>query len=73
MPALPVEVTGVDTVVVAPVLPVEAAVTGTVVAAHPHNVEVRVLVDGGEQHRHYAHESVRRSPTLDEASNFIDH
>lgn len=45
--------------------------TGTVVAAHPHNVEVRVLVDGGEQHRHYAHESVRRSPTLDEASKLV--
>ena len=35
VPALPVEVTGVDTVVVAPVPPVEAAVTGTVVAAVP--------------------------------------
>ena len=47
--------------------------TGTVVAAHPHNVEVRVLIDGGEQHRHYAYEAVRRLPTLDEASKFVDH
>jgi len=46
---------------------------GTVVAAHPHNVEVRVLVDGGEQHRKYAYESVERIPTLDEVSKFVDH
>ena len=47
--------------------------TGTVVAAHPHDVEVRVLVDGGEQHRHFAYEAVKRVPSMDEASKFIDH
>jgi hypothetical protein len=36
-------------------------------------VEVRVLVDGGEQHRHYAYEAVKRVPSMDEASKFIDH
>lgn len=46
---------------------------GTVVKAHPHNVEVRVLIDGGEQHRKYPYESVERIPTLDEASKFVDH
>ena len=46
---------------------------GTVVEAHPHGVEVRVLIDGGEQHRHYAHDSVERLPTLDEVSKFVDH
>ena len=45
---------------------------GRVVGVHPHNVEVAVLVDGGEQRRHYAHESLERIPTLDEASKFVD-
>jgi hypothetical protein len=46
---------------------------GTVVAARPHEVEVRVLVDGGEQHRRYPYESVELVPTLDEASKYVDH
>jgi hypothetical protein len=46
---------------------------GRVVGVHPHNVEVEVLLDGSEVRRHYAHESVVRVPTLDEASDFVDH
>ena len=46
---------------------------GRVVGVHPHSVEVEVLVDGQNERRHYAHESLERIPTLDEASNFVDH
>lgn len=46
---------------------------GRVVGVHPHNVEVEVLVDGKNERRHYAYESIKRIPTLDEASNYVDH
>lgn len=46
---------------------------GRVVGVHPHTIEVDVLVDGKNERRHYAHESLERIPTLDEASNYVDH
>lgn len=46
---------------------------GRVVGVHPHKIEVEVLVDGKNERRHYAHESIVRVPTLDEASNYVDH
>jgi hypothetical protein len=44
---------------------------GRVVGVHPHSIEV--IVDGENERRHYAHESLERIPTLDEASNYVDH
>jgi hypothetical protein len=46
---------------------------GRVVGVHPHAIEVEVIVDGKNERRHYAHESLERIPTLDEASNYVDH
>ena len=46
---------------------------GRVVGVHPHSIEVVVLVDGKNERRHYAHESLQRIPTLDEASGYVDH
>jgi hypothetical protein len=46
---------------------------GTVKAVHPHEILVRVTVSGGHEDRKYAHEDLRRDPTMDEASKFIDH
>jgi hypothetical protein len=46
---------------------------GRVVGVHPHAIEVEVLVDGKNERRHYAHESLERIATLDEASNYYDH
>ena len=46
---------------------------GRVVGVHPHSVEVVVLADGQNVRRHYAHESVERLSTLDEASKYVDH
>lgn len=46
---------------------------GRVTGVHPHTIEVEVLVDGRNERRHYAHESLERIPTLDEASKFVDH
>jgi len=43
---------------------------GTVTAVHPH--EITVKLESGE-HRNFAHESIVREATLDEASDFIDH
>jgi hypothetical protein len=46
---------------------------GRVVGVHPHKIEVEVLVAGKNERRHYAHESLERIATLDEASNYVDH
>lgn len=46
---------------------------GRVVGVHPHSIEVETLVDGKHERQHYAHESLVRIPTLDEASNYVDH
>lgn len=46
---------------------------GRVVGVHPHSIEVVVLVDGKNERRHYAHESLERIATFDEASNYVDH
>lgn len=46
---------------------------GRVVGVHPHAIEVEVLVDGKNERRHYAHESIERVPTLDETSKYYDH
>jgi len=46
---------------------------GRVVGVHPHAIEVEVLVDGKNERKQYAHESLERIPTLDEASNYYDH
>jgi hypothetical protein len=46
---------------------------GRVVGVHPHNVEVEVRIDGENQRRHFAYESVERIPTMDEASRYVDH
>jgi len=46
---------------------------GRVVGVHPHSIEVEALVEGKNERRHYAHESLERVPTLDEASNYVDH
>ena len=43
---------------------------GRVVGVHPHTIEVEVLIDGRNERRHYAHESLERIPTLDEASKY---
>lgn len=44
--------------------------SGTVTAVHPH--EVTVKLESGE-HRRFALESVRREPSMSEASDFVDH
>ncbi|MBV8498530.1 MAG: hypothetical protein JO003_04690 [Candidatus Eremiobacteraeota bacterium] len=46
---------------------------GRVVGVHPHSIEVATLVDGKNERRHYARESLERIPTLAEASNYVDH
>ena len=46
---------------------------GTVKDVHPHGVVVRVKVSGGHEDRTYAHEDLRRDPTLGEVSKFVDH
>jgi hypothetical protein len=46
---------------------------GIVKAVHPHEIVVRVVVAGGHEERKYAHEDLRRDPTMSEASKFIDH
>ena len=46
---------------------------GTVKEVHPHEVLVRVAVPGGHEDRTYPNESLRLDPTLQEASNFVDH
>ena len=45
---------------------------GTVKEVHPHEAIVRVKVPGGHEERKYALEALRRDPTLDEASKFVD-
>jgi hypothetical protein len=46
---------------------------GTVKEVHPHEILVRVKVAGGHEDRKYAHEDLRLEPTMDEASDFVDH
>jgi hypothetical protein len=46
---------------------------GVVKEVTPHEVVVRIAVDGGHEERRYAYESLRLDPTMDEASGFIDH
>ena len=46
---------------------------GTGKQGHPHEILVRVTVPGGHEDRKYALEALRRDPTMNEASDFIDH
>jgi hypothetical protein len=46
---------------------------GTVKEVHAHEAIVRVVISGGHEDRKYAYESLRVDPTMEEASNFIDH
>jgi len=46
---------------------------GTVKHVHPHEAVVEVEDGSGHLQRPYALESLRRDPTMDEASNFLDH
>lgn len=46
---------------------------GTVKHVHPHEAVVEIEAGGGHEERRYALESLRRDPTMDEASNFRDH
>jgi hypothetical protein len=46
---------------------------GTVKDVHPHEVVVRVKVDGGHEERKYALEDLRLDPTLSEVSKYYDH
>ncbi len=46
---------------------------GTVKQVHPHEIIVSVAVANGHEERRYANESLQLEPTMEEASNFIDH
>jgi hypothetical protein len=46
---------------------------GTVKEVHPHEVLVRVKTADGHEDRKFANEALRRDPTMNEASNYIDH
>ncbi|HEX5275646.1 MAG TPA: hypothetical protein VFW34_10260 [Candidatus Rubrimentiphilum sp.] len=46
---------------------------GTVKEVHPHEVIVRVKTSEGHEDRKFANEDLRLDPTMDEASDFIDH
>ncbi len=46
---------------------------GIVKEVHPHEVLVRVQTTQGHEIRKYAYEELRRDPTMDEASGFVDH
>ncbi len=46
---------------------------GTVKDVHPHEATVEVDARGGREARRFALESLRRDPTLSEASDFRDH
>ena len=46
---------------------------GIVKAVHPHEVTVRVKVDGSHEERKYTYEDLRLDPTMDETSRFYDH
>jgi hypothetical protein len=46
---------------------------GIVKEVHPHEVVVRVQTAQGHEIRKYANEDLRRDPTMDEASGFVDH
>jgi hypothetical protein len=39
----------------------------------PHEITVRVKLDGGHEDRKYAHEDLRLDPSMNEASRFVDH
>ena len=46
---------------------------GIVKETHPHEAIVRVKIPGGHEDRKYPYESLRLDPTMNEASDFIDH
>lgn len=46
---------------------------GTVKEVHPHDVVVRVKTTQGHDERRYGYEDLRLDPTLDEASDYVDH
>lgn len=46
---------------------------GTVKHVHPHEAIVEIDTDGGPEARRFALESLRRDPTMSEASDFRDH
>jgi hypothetical protein len=46
---------------------------GTVKEVHPHEIIVRVKTAQGHEERKYAHEDLRRDPTMEETSGFVDH
>jgi len=46
---------------------------GTVTEVHPHEIVVRVKTVQGHENRKYAHADLRRDPTMEEASGFVDH
>jgi hypothetical protein len=46
---------------------------GTVKEVHPHEVLVRVKTADGHEDRKFANEALRRDPTMNEASNYVDH
>ncbi len=46
---------------------------GTVREVHAHEVLVRLEIAGGHEDRKFPYESLRLDPTMQEASNFIDH
>jgi len=46
---------------------------GVVREVHPHAIVVRVASTQGHEDRKYALEDLRLDPTMNEASNFVDH
>jgi hypothetical protein len=46
---------------------------GVVRDVTPHEITVRVKVDGAHEDRKYAHEDLRLDPSMSEASRFVDH
>jgi hypothetical protein len=47
--------------------------TGIVKHVHPHEAIVQVTTADGHEERRMALESLRRDPTMDEASEYRDH
>jgi preprotein translocase subunit YajC len=47
--------------------------SGTVKHVHPHEAVVEITTGTGREEKRYALESLRRDPTMSEASNFRDH
>ncbi len=46
---------------------------GVVSEVGRHEITVRVVVNGRTEHRPYAREALHLEPTMNEASEFIDH